>query len=244
MYRVIGVNAAAKVLLDRPAGVTFVFVWYEGIFRWLSHFWPIRIARAESAMGTVEISWENGHKVLNSSNGNQSFGSLHEVWVQSFEAVGLKERPIGNALLLGLGAGSAIHIIRHDLRLRIPITVIEMDPAMVRIANEHFGLGDHRDVELMQGDAIVQVHALKERFDLVIVDLFNDLDMAMGVDTSGFAHGLRDRCAEGGMVLFNTVEYDRHSSARCDRVLSNLKKVFSSVKEFKFEGVNRVFVAQ
>src|SRR5690606_28334188 len=84
LYRVIGVNAAAKVLLDRPAGVTFVFVWYEGIFRWLSHFWPIRIARAESAMGTVEIRWENGHKVLNSSNGNQSFGSLHEVWVQSF----------------------------------------------------------------------------------------------------------------------------------------------------------------
>ena len=221
-----------------------MFVWYEGIFRWLSHFWPIRTARFESAMGPVEIRWENGHKVLNSINGNQSFGSLHEVWVQSFEAVGLKERSIGNVLLLGLGAGSVVHIVRHELRLRIPITVIEMDPVMVLIANEYFGLGDHEALKLIQGDATVQVQALQERFDLVIVDLFDDLDMARGVDTSGFAHGLRDRCAEGGMVLFNTVEYDQASATRCDRVLSNMKKVFSSVKEFKFEGVNRVFVAQ
>ena len=59
-----------------------------------------------------------------------------------------------------------------------------------------------------------------------------------------FAHALRDRCSEGGMVLFNTVEYDRASAARCDRILFNLQKAFLTVMEFKFEGVNRVFVAQ
>src|SRR5687767_321259 len=64
LYRVIGVNSAAKVLCDRSAGVTFAFVLREDIYRWLSHLWPIRVARSESLMGEVEIRWENGHKVL------------------------------------------------------------------------------------------------------------------------------------------------------------------------------------
>ncbi len=195
-------------------------------------------------MGALEIRWENGRKVLNSDNGNQSFGSLHGVWVQTFAALDLPTRNIRTVLMLGLGAGSVVHILRKELHIPAPITAVEVDPVMVGLAREQFGLKYMDNVHVVQGDAIVQLHALSKRFDLVVVDLFADLDMARGVDTNGFAHGLRDRCAEGGLVCFNTVGYDAISSARCERVLVQLKKVFSTVDEFRFEGVNRVFVAR
>ena len=220
-----------------------MFVLGEGFYRWLSHLWPITIQTAESQMGEVSIRWENGHKVLNSKNGNQSFGSLHEVWVQTFNAIGLEKLNAGSVLLLGLGGGSVPYILRRNWQIEGPITIIELDPQMIRIAKEHFGLNELHNVNVIQGDAIIQLHSLKKRFDLIVIDLFSDLDMARGVETNGFAHGLRDRCNDGGIVCFNTVAYDPKSNARCDQVLTQLKKVFSQVNEFKFEGVNRVFVA-
>ena len=234
---------AAKVLFDPWAGVTFVFVLYEPILRLLSYFWPITIARKESLMGPLDIRWENGHKVLNSRNGNQSFGSLHEVWRETFKRIDPRTIRIDSVLALGLGGGSVPQILRREWKVRSPITVIDIDPVMLDIAKEHFGLNDIDNMTIIQGDAIVQLHSLKKRFDLILVDLFDDLDMARGVETNGFAHGLRDHCNTGGMVCFNTVAYDAGSDARCDRVLTQLKKVFSRVNEFRFEGVNRVFVA-
>jgi len=88
------------------------------------------------------------------------------------------------------------------------------------------------------------VQAMHQRYDLVVVDLFADLDLAQGVDTAGFAHALRERCADGGVVCFNTVSYDRASEVRCCRIKDRLGRVFSSVEEFRTEELNRVFIAR
>jgi spermidine synthase len=214
------------------------------LLRLTSLIWPVRIAEIQGRHGALEVSWELGRKVLNSANGNQSFGSLHRVWQRTFHHVDLQwDRP-GKVLLLGLGGGSAIHILRDELRAMVHITAIEIDPVMVDLAREHFGLDRHDDIEIIEGDAIVQVQAMRQRFDLVIVDLFDDLDMAQGVDTRGFAHGLRECCADGGMVCFNTVSYDAGSELRCTRIHHNLLRVFNSVEEFRTEEVNRVFIAR
>jgi spermidine synthase len=212
--------------------------------RWLSWAWPVRMAQVEGRHGTLEVRWENGRKVLNSPNGNQSFGSLHRVWQRVFQDAGVQTAPPTNVLLLGLGGGSAVHILRRELGIAAPITAVEIDPAMVALAREHFALDSMAAVTIVQGDAVIQVQALRERFDLIIVDLFDDLDLARGIDTMGFAHGLRERCTDGGKVLFNTVAHDPHSAARCERVNQNLIRVFHAVDTIQLEEVNRVFVAR
>lgn len=215
----------------------------DRLLRMLSHLWPIKITTVASAMGQLDIRWEDGHKVLNSKHGNQSFGSLHEVWVQTFHAIEIADRKLEAILMLGLGGGSVAHILRTDLGITAPITAVEIDPVMIDLAQRTFGLNELEQITVIQGDAIVQLHMLKKRFDLILIDLFDDLDLARGVDTNGFAHGLRDRCSDGGLICFNTVSYDPLSEKRCDRILSHLKKVFNTVTEYRFEGVNRVFVA-
>jgi spermidine synthase len=214
------------------------------LFRWLSWLRPVRVTRTEGRAGTLEVRWERGRKVLNSDHANQSFGSLHRVWQQVLGHLDLPANPPAKVLLLGLGGGSAIRILRNELQLTCAITAVEWDPAVVAVARVHFGLERHDDLLLITGDAVVQVQVLTERFDLVLVDLFDDLDLARGVDTLGFAHGLRDRCAENGIVCFNTVSYDDGSEARCQKVLANLVKVFHHVEEYRTEGLNRVFISR
>jgi len=202
------------------------------------------MAEAQGRHGPLEVRWELGRKVLNSANGNQSFGSLHRVWQRVFAHLDLRADPPKQVLMLGLGAGSVVQILRAELGIPAPITAIEIDPVMVRLAQDHFDLARHTNIEVIQGDAIVQVQALKKGYDMLVVDLFDDLDLAQGVDTRGFSHGLRDRCAEGGVVCFNTVSYDAASELRCSRILDNLRRIFSTVEEFRTEELNRVFIAR
>jgi spermidine synthase len=212
--------------------------------RLLSWLWPVRLLRTEGRHGPLEVRWEYGRKVLNSVHGNQSFGSLHRVLQGAFARMELHLVPPSSVLLLGLGGGSAVWILRRELGINAPIKAIEIDPVMAALARHHFGLDAFTSITVIEGDAIIQVQALRERFDLVVVDLFDDLDMARGVDTSGFIHALRDRCNEGGTVCFNTVSYDPESGIRCQRVHDLLLRVFNSVEEFRSEDINRVFIAR
>jgi len=192
--------------------------------------------------GRLEVRWENGRKVLNSNHGNQSFGALHRIWQRTFVHLGLTDEPPGSVLLLGLGGGSVPHILREELGLTMPITAIELDPVMLTLARSHFDLDRHTDLEVITGDATIQIHALKERFDLIIVDLFDDLDLARGVDSRSFMHGLRDRCASDGIVCFNTVAYDETSKMRCHAVKEHGQRIFHAVEELVLEDVNKVFI--
>lgn len=212
------------------------------IKRLVSYICPISVERFTGALGEREVRYEKGDLVLNSAQGNQSFGSLHRVWQRVFAGIGLERSPPSEVLLLGLGGGSVPRILRRELGLACPITAVEIDPAMISAAKRHFGLNQWQALTVIEGDAIMHVHAMKQRFGLVLVDLFDDLDLAPGVDTAGFAHALRDRC--DGTLCFNTVGYDAESGARCNRILANLKKVFGSVDELRLEGVNRVFIAR
>ena len=210
--------------------------------RFLSYIFPIRTHTANGKFGPLEIRWENGRKVLNSANGNQSFGSLHRVWQNTLHEV-FKDLRKKTVLMLGFGGGSAAYILRNELDSKASITAIELDPCMMDLATSHFGADGIEKFTMIQGDAVVRIHAIKERFDLILVDLFEDLDLARGVDTSGFSHGLRDRCEQGGIVCFNTVAYDEKSGNRSQKIADHLGRVFNTVTEFRYEGVNRMFIA-
>jgi len=210
--------------------------------RLFSYLWPIAETRAEGHHGELTVRWEAGTKVLNSLQGNQSFGALHRVWQAVFAHLDLQQKPPSEVLLLGLGGGSVPAILREELHINAPITAIELDAKMVELARTHFGLARHRAMKVILGDATIQVHALRERYPLILVDLFDDLDLAHGVDARSFVHGLRDRCADGGVVCFNTVAYDEESDRRCQAVYDHALRVFNTVHELRLEEVNRVFI--
>jgi spermidine synthase len=210
--------------------------------RIISWIWPISETTIPGKFGDLEVRWEDGRKVLNSAHGNQSFGSLHRVWQRTLSHLDTPGSPPASVLLLGLGGGSVPRILREELGVKAPITAVEIDPAMVALARTHFGLDRCTDLNVIIGDATIQVHAITARYDLVLVDLFDDLDLARGVDSRSFMHGLRDRCAENGIVCVNTVAYDTASDLRSMAVKRHGQRVFLSFEELVLENVNRVFI--
>jgi spermidine synthase len=214
------------------------------LLRALSFFWPIRVARAEGRRGTLEVRWENGRLVLNSSTANQSFGGLHTVWQRAFRAARLKERRIDRVLLLGMGAGSVVRILRHELRTRAPIVAVEDDPAVVQIAREHFGLDRWRDLEVIQADAFAAIQELTGTFDLIVVDLFNEQDFPDALIDPRTVDRLAALLTGNGLLMVNTIGSSAVREERVGRVNALLAQRFGKVLALKPLGMNVVFAAE
>ncbi|HEY0978349.1 MAG TPA: methyltransferase domain-containing protein [Flavobacteriales bacterium] len=211
--------------------------------RLLSYAWPVRVARVEGHFGPLDLVWEYGRLVVNGARSNQSFGSLHRVWQEVLRRVFSTAPVPRSVLLLGFGGGSSAHILRKDRRYNGPITGVDIDPVMLQLARDRFGAEGLPGLELVQADALDFVAVQRTTYDLVLVDLFNDLDLAPGVDEAAFLRDLHPITAPGGHLLFNTVAYHAPSRERSERIGLGLRQLFNRVEPMRCEGQNVVFIA-
>lgn len=175
--------------------------------RWLLSFVARQrlVRRSSEHHAFLEVSIVRGRTVLDGATVNYSFGGLHEVFAEAFERLDVARRDLRSVLLLGLGAGSVVQLLRRDCGVKAPITALEIDPVMVEIAREHFGLSRWSNLEVVTADAVAWVEGSSRRFDLVVVDLFDEAQIPAACRTPGFLLRLRDRLAAGGMLVFNVV---------------------------------------
>lgn len=194
--------------------------------------------------GPLKLVWESGHLVVNSSNANQSYGNLHAVWQQCLADMDVAKSRPRRILILGFGAGSLASILRKELRIMAPITGVDGDPEMLRLARTWFKVDQLPEIDLLEADALdfTAGHTLK--YDLVLVDLCHELDLSPGVDGEPFIKGLHKCTAAGGLLCFNTIAHNNSSSMRSQRVGELLRPYFAHVQEHHYQGINRVWTAR
>jgi spermidine synthase len=130
------------------------------------------------------------------------------VWdLLALPALGLAK--IERVLLLGLGGGAAVHLLREWCP-QAHITAVELNPMHIRLARQYFGIRG-RDLTLVQGDAraFVERHAAPP-FDLVIEDVFQDSegepDRAFAADRRWCA-ALHKLVSKQGALVMNTLSF-------------------------------------
>lgn len=192
----------------------------------------------------LEETYEFGRRVVNTRNANQSFGTLHDLWREVFAHVALRKHAPQRVLVLGYGAGSVASILHHEYHLPCSITGVEADGAMLELARQAWGGARLERVELIHTDAIPWVGTVESPpFDLVIVDLFIDLEVPDGAAEPGFLTGLGRLTAPDGLLLFNTIE-QAGGRAVGQRIGHGLRQVFDRVDDRLFRGHNRVFMTR
>lgn len=210
------------------------------LLRMASWIWPVRIARYDGLFGPLDVCYQYGRKVVNTANANQSFGSLHRVWQRTFAAIELKDQLPRDILILGLGGGSAVRIIRKDLACAASITVVEVDPAMARIAREHFGLGELKNVTVRLEDAFAALPSLQGAFGLVLVDVFQDHMVPQELAEPEHLTKLLELTRAGGDLLINTMAVDEPSTRISDAVQFGLLRTGAEVQVLNPMPENRV----
>jgi hypothetical protein len=145
-----------------------------------------------------------------------------EYWGRALDAVALPRRP--TALLVGLGGGTQIHLLNQRVSPRL-VTVIERDPAMVRIADRWFGLDRVQALEIVCADAARAVAGLSRssrRFHFVM----EDTAYHQPLETSlSLARSLVGLVRSGGALVIN-----RHYQRDARAIAASLTPLFRAVQ--------------
>jgi spermidine synthase len=213
--------------------------------RVLSYFLPITIFQSKSVINkNLEVTWNNGQLVLDSKNTNFSFGSLERVMQIGLQAIGNEKiNSSHSVLILGVGGGSVIKLLQDKFCFNKKIIGVELDPKVLEIANQYFGLNKRRNIEIKIDDASTFVKETPLTFDIIVIDIFQDNKMPDFLFFEGFLSDLHTKSNKNGVILFNSIVTLSSEFERNKAYYTLSSKLFGKVQKISnVEGNNELFI--
>ena len=212
-----------------------------------SYFIPIKIFKKKSARSKViEVTWANGELVLDSENTNYSYGSLQRILRYGLRNIGYSSiLNMEHILLLGVAGGSVIKTLVDEIGYKGKITGVEIDSEIIQIANEYFNLNQIKQLEVIVDDAFEFVLKTKEQYNLIIIDIFEDINMPNFLFERFFSERVCSLLKDQGFVLFNTMILDEAHNVRNRKYISEINpKLFTSKMLPRIEDHNELIIIE
>lgn len=204
-----------------------------------SYLIPIKIYETKSALSkSIEVTWTNGELVLDSENANYSYGSLQRILRLGLKNIGYEKIvPMNHILVLGVAGGSVIKTLVDEIKYKGKITGVEIDAEIIKIANTYFKLDEVKNLEIVIADAFEFVLKTKTKYDLIIIDIFQDTAMPNFLFETFFTNRVCSLLKNHGFILFNTMLLNESQNLRNKKYVSEFFK-----SEFQIKTIPRVEV--
>ena len=205
--------------------------------KWLSYLIPVTIFKQNSTLSkSIEVTWNNGEIVLDSENTNYSYGSLQRILRKGLKHIGFNQvKSMQNILVLGVAGGSVIKTLVDEIDYKGKITGVEIDAEIIKVAYEYFGLDKIDNLEIIIDDAFEFVLKTKEKYDLIIIDIFQDTTMPNFLFEHFFIDRLDFLLNSKGFILFNTMILTTENLKRNETYKSTIDKI-----KFKLIAIDKV----
>ncbi|MDP2321337.1 MAG: fused MFS/spermidine synthase [Acidobacteriota bacterium] len=210
---VVGPALLAVALLAATIALAFWAMSPERTIGRLEHeevsvFSRIRV-RSDGDVRVLTFVRDNGQEVVQSRVDLAAPHTLLSPYARGMFASYLYQPHPRRVLIVGLGGGAMVRFLTHH-EPQVQIDAVEIDPAVVRLADEYFGVRSGGNVRVHTADAVAFVESTVDRYDLILMDAFlrpsSDTD-ATGVPaalkTLAFLGRLKQALAPGGVVAFN-----------------------------------------
>lgn len=210
---------------------------------------PRLIHTEPSTLAPVLVIEEHGLRCMNfteiEDNGRQTCFELKEPGKMVFaytrmmtSALFVMPEP-RNVLIVGLG-GATISLAFHKILPDAVIDTVEIDPAVVRVAERYFGYrqGPRQRVFVEDGRAFVErAHQEGRQYDMVMLDAFDVDYIPAHLLTQEFLQHVRAILSPNGVLVANTFT----NSHMYDQESATYAAVFGNF--FNLRAGNRVLIA-
>ena len=178
----------------------------------VSAFSRIRIRR-DGDVRALTFVRDNGQEAVQSRINLSAPHTLVAPYARAMFASYLYQPHPRRVLIVGLGGGAMVRFLTHH-EPQVHIDAVEIDPAVVRLADQYFGVRSGGNVRVHTADAVMFVESTTDRYDLILMDAF--LRPSSDTDTTGvptrlktlaFLGRLKQALAPGGVVAFNVNEH-------------------------------------
>ena len=116
-----------------------------------------------------------------------------------------------SVLLIGLGGGAFVHFLNRQFP-ELRLDVVELDPAVVKVAREYFGTIENARTRIFVGDGRDFLQRAAGRYDLILLDAHlhpgaetDKTGHPLSLQTQAFYRSLHERLQPGGAALFNLI---------------------------------------
>lgn len=161
----------------------------------------------------------------------QSGGIVESIWKSTLRKIKSAKTQINDCLILGLGGGTVVKLIRKYWP-EANITGVDIDPVIVELGKKYLGLNES-DVDIKIGDAS---KFTKEKYDLVIVDLYNGYNFPKKFEDDYFLKSL----TKNNLVIINRLYFGDKRPLAVKFGLK-LQKIFKGV-EYYYPEANLMFL--
>ena len=203
----------AVALLAAAAGVVFWSMSARQTLGALEHeetsaYSTIRVRR-DGDIRVLTFVRDDGRELVQSRIDLTAPQTLASPYARSMFASYLYQPQPRRVLIVGLGGGAMVRFLAHhapDVR----VDAVEIDPVVVRLADQYFGVRSGGNVRVITADALAFVEAIAEPYDVIFMDAFlrpsGDTDgtgVPTRLKTVAFLGRVKGALAPGGVVAFN-----------------------------------------
>lgn len=191
-----------------------------------SYLIPINIYKSKSSVSkSIEVTWTNGELLIDSENTNYSYGSLQRILRIGLRKIGFNTiQTMDTILVLGVAGGSVIKTLVNEIHFKGQITGVEIDKEIIEVANSYFQLDQIPNLEIKIQDALDFVLRCKDQYNLIIIDVFEDLEMPSFLFEPYFRDKTLSLLKDNGYLLFNTMTLSEADNTRNKKFIDGLKK--------------------
>ena len=210
--------------------------------KFLSYIWPTTRRFSSEINGTLEVTYSNDKKVLDTENANYSYGSLQKILEFGLRKVDLKN--VDNILVLGLGGGSVVHSLRNKFKYTKNIVAVEIDPEVIKLANREFGISPSENLQIMEGDAFEFAKISEEKFQLIIIDIFIGLNVPPIFHGKEFCENVSKLLGSNSSLIFNVEINLEKQSKTSEKIIENFGSDFQFQMFQKVNGTNSLLIGK
>lgn len=213
----------------------------------LSYLYPITVYSEKSIISKeLKILLYKGNYLLDTTNTNYSYGSLEKVLKKGLNFIGNKIiQEKRNILVMGVAGGSVIKTLVNDFNCNQPITGIELDANIIRLANKYFELNKIPNFNCIIDDAQHFIAYSDQNFDLIIIDIFEDMSMPDFLFESKFINNYKKRLSNKGHIIFNMMWSGPDKRDKISNFLNHFEDKNYQIQHLKsVEKYNDLFVIQ
>lgn len=106
-----------------------------------------------------------------------------------------------NVLMIGCGGGTLATMLS---RQNIHVTIVDINPVAFEIARDYFRMP--KDVVCIEQNGLTYVRTSKQRFDAVIIDVFDEQNnVPHGFTTKAFLGAVKKNLKRGGVMIMNVI---------------------------------------
>ena len=193
--------------------------------KWLSYLVEQHVESVEGTLNpSLHVSLVNGRYQLSTDTAVYSFDDLYDNFTTAFEQTDLKSFQPKSVLILGLGLGSVPYILETKYKIQPTYTAVELDEAVIYLAEKYRLAGLKAPVQCIAADAEVFVSINTELFDLIVIDIFIDDLIPEPFLSEEFMTQIKGMLNTNGLVMFNHMAMDKEQKERSVQYLEQVMR--------------------